>query len=80
MERARTTWTDERLDDRLYRIDEDVRALRIDLGGRIDRVESRIDHLEGRIDRLQATMIQLGGAAIVSTLATLVTVLATRGR
>jgi hypothetical protein len=90
MERARVTWTDERLDDLAHRVDdgfkrldEDLRSLRTDLGGRIDRVEGRIDaqgrELGARIDALQRTMIQLGGATMVAILATLLSVIATRG-
>jgi hypothetical protein len=61
MERARATWTDARLDDLAHRIDdgfnrvdEDLRSLRIEFGGRIDaqgaQLGGRIDRLEARID------------------------------
>jgi hypothetical protein len=90
MERARVTWTDERLDDLARRVDDgfervdkDLRSLRTDLGGRIDRLQGRIDaqtlELGTRIDALQRTMIQLGGATMVAILATLLSVIATRG-
>jgi hypothetical protein len=79
MERARATWTDERLDDLarrvedgFNRVDEDLRSLRTDLSG-------RIDGLSGRIDALQRTMIQVGGGTIAAILATLITVIATQG-
>jgi hypothetical protein len=79
MERARATWTDERLDD-LARTTErgfDGVGSRIDrLDDRIDRFEARVD---GRIDALQRLMIQLSGATIVTVLATLVSVIVTRG-
>ena len=75
---GRDTWTDESLDDlsrrmqdRFNRVDEDMRLLRSDLGGRIDR-------LDGRIDALQRTMIQVGGGTIAAILATLITLIATQ--
>jgi hypothetical protein len=78
MERARATWTDERLDDLarrvddgFNRVDEDLRSLRTELSG-------RIGGLEGRIDALQRTMIQVGGGMTVAILATLVSVVLTR--
>ena len=70
MERARATWTDERLDDLSTRVtdgfnrfDEDLRELR--------------GEMNARFDGLHRTMIQVGGGAIVAVLATLVSVLAT---
>jgi hypothetical protein len=58
MERARATWTDQRLDDLsrrmddgFARLDQDIRALRSDLIGHIDATGTRLD---GRIDRLEA--------------------------
>jgi len=96
MERTRATWTDERLDDLsqrvdhgLNRVDEELRSLRSDLGGRISSLESRVDSrfdaqevrtdsrfesVEKRLDALQRTMIVLGGGIV----ATLISVLATR--
>jgi hypothetical protein len=61
MERARATWTDERLDDLarrvddgFTRIDQELRTLRTDLGGRIDaqgaELSARIDAQGARID------------------------------
>ena len=45
-EHVRATWTDERLDDLAHRmeagfarIDEDIRSLRVELGGRIDALQ-----------------------------------------
>jgi len=63
MERARATWTDERLDDlskSVDRVDVTLRELRTEmsarfdglegrLGGRIDGVEGRLGSLEGRL-------------------------------
>jgi hypothetical protein len=74
MERARATWTDERLDDLarnvergFNRVDQDLRSL----SGRLDRIE-------GRIDALQQLMINLSGGTIIAILATLVSVIVTR--
>jgi hypothetical protein len=61
MERARATWTDERLDDLarrvddgFTRVDQELRTLRTDLGGRIDaqgaELSARIDAQGARID------------------------------
>ncbi|MGH2962909.1 MAG: hypothetical protein ACRDL3_12065 [Solirubrobacterales bacterium] len=80
MERARATWTDERLDDLSNRVDEgfnrldqDLRQQRVEINARFDALEAR---LGGRIDGVQRTMIQVGGATIVTVLATLVTIVA----
>jgi hypothetical protein len=69
MERARATWTDERLDDLstrvtdgFNRVDEDLRQLRTEMNARFDGV--------------QRTMTQVGGGMIVAVLATLASVLA----
>lgn len=82
MERARATWTDERLDDLsrrvddgFNRVDEDLRALRTELGARIG---AQGVELSRRFDALQRTMIQLAGGITVAILATLVSVIATR--
>ena len=78
MERARATWTDERLDDLsrrvedgFNRVDEDLRSLRVELSG-------STDGLEARLAALQRTMIQVGGGMTAAILATLVTVILTR--
>ena len=78
MERARATWTDERLDDLarrmdsgFNRVDEDLRSLRGDLGARIDRVDARLD-------ALQRTILQVGGGTIAAILAAALSVIATQ--
>ncbi len=82
MERARATWTDERLDDLsrrvdagFDRIDHDLRGLRAEMNLRFEAVESK---LGGRMDNLQRTMtltiIAVMGT-FVSALASLVAVL-----
>jgi hypothetical protein len=89
MERARATWTDERLDDLLRRVDdgfrradEDLRALRHDLNAGLEQVDARIDaqgaEVSRRIDGLQRIMIQFGGGLTLAVLTTLVSVIATR--
>jgi hypothetical protein len=72
MEGARATWTDERLDDLARRVDsgfqrtdEELRALRLELGA--------------RIDALQRTMLQVGGGTIAAILAAALSVIATQG-
>jgi hypothetical protein len=56
MERARATWTDERLDDlskSVDRVDTDLRQLRTEMNARFDSLEgrlgSRIDGVQGRL-------------------------------
>jgi hypothetical protein len=80
MERARATWTDERLDDLsrrvdegFKRVDEDLRALRTDLSARID---AQGTGLNARIDALQRTMIQVGGGIVAANLGVIVTLIA----
>jgi hypothetical protein len=86
VERARATWTDERLDDlsrSVDRVDENLRQLRTEINARFDSLEgrlgSRIDAVEGRlgarIDGLQRAMVQVGGGVIVAALAAIVNVI-----
>jgi hypothetical protein len=90
VERARATWTDERLDDLsrrvdvgFERVDTELRAIRTELGARIDaqgsELVARIDAQGARIDALQRTMIQVGGGVIASILVAIVTMIATQG-
>jgi hypothetical protein len=89
MERARATWTDERLDDLssrvedgFARIDQDLRELRTRIDAHSSEMGARIDaqgtELSRRIDALQRTMVQFGGGMTLAILATLVSVIATR--
>ena len=74
MERARPTWTDERLDDlskSVDRVDADLRHLRAEMSVRFDAVNSRFDALHRLI-------VQTSGGMIIAVLATLVSVLVTR--
>ena len=70
MERARATWTDERLDDLSRRVDDGFNRLDAD-------VRHMRSEMNARFDGLQRTMIQIGGGTIVAVLATLASVLAT---
>ena len=81
MERARATWTDERLDDLVRNVERrfdgvDARFDRID--ARFDHLEARFDAMNGRFDALQRMMIQFSGATTIAILATLVSVIVTR--
>ena len=78
MERARTTWTDERLDDLSRRIDDgfnrvdgDLRAIRSDMNARFDAHGARIDSL-------QRTILQVGGGMIAAVLAGFISLIATQ--
>jgi hypothetical protein len=67
MERARATWTDERLDDLARRMDEGFR-----------RVDEDLRTLSARIDALQRTMIQVAGGMIATFLAGFLGLIATQ--
>jgi hypothetical protein len=74
MDPARSTWTDERLDDlsrNVDRLHEDLRFL-------ADRMDRRFDAVDRRFDALQRLMIQVGGGTLAAILATLLSVVATR--
>jgi hypothetical protein len=78
MERARATWTDERLDDLSHRVEDgfnrvdgDLRQLRTD-------INARFDAMNARFDALQRLILQASGGMIIAVLATLVSVIATR--
>jgi len=90
MERARATWTDERLDDLakrmddgFRRVDQDVRELRAEMNAQFGALEEklggRIDGLDAklgaRIDGLGRTMIIANATIIASVLATLAAVI-----
>ena len=83
MEPARSTWTDQRLDDFRRAVDErfdrvDERFNRIDdrfnhVDNELGALGSRIDAQTARIDALQRTLLQVGVAQIVTFFAALVT-------
>ena len=78
MERARPTWTDERLDDLARRMDRGFEGVDRELVALGNRIDTFADRLDTRIDALQCTMIQVGGGLVVAMLATLVTLIATQ--
>jgi rhamnose utilization protein RhaD (predicted bifunctional aldolase and dehydrogenase) len=70
VERAKTNWTDARIDDMarrmddgFNRVDEDIRALRVEMSARFEAMQSRTD---AHFDSLQRAMLQLGGGMIVT--------------
>ena len=74
VERARATWTDERLDDlskSVDRVDNDLRQLRTEMNARFDGVNARFDALHRLI-------VQSSGGLMIAVLATLVSVVVTR--
>jgi hypothetical protein len=79
MESARTTWTDERLDDLNRHIESGFARLDARFEHFEVRVDARFEHLEARIDTLQRTLIQLSAGMMTGIVATLVTVVLTRG-
>jgi hypothetical protein len=73
VERARATWTDERLDDLarhmddgFNRVDDELRSLRTEMNARFDAMHTRFD-------ALQRTMLQFGGAMIAAFLGLIAT-------
>jgi hypothetical protein len=71
VERARATWTDERLDDLarrmddgFHRVDEELRALRTEMNA--------------RFDGLQRTMVQFAGGMILAFMAGFLGLIATQ--
>jgi hypothetical protein len=67
VERARATWTDERLDDLARRVDDGF-----------NRVDADLRALNARIDALQRTMVQVGGGMIAAFLAGFLGLIATQ--
>jgi hypothetical protein len=82
MERARATWTDERLDDLsrrvdsgFNRIDGDLRQLRTEMSADLNGLRVEMNR---RFDALQRLMIQTSGGMLIVVVGTLVSVLVTR--
>jgi hypothetical protein len=67
MERARATWTDERLDDLARRLDDGF-----------NRVDAELRAVNARIDALQRTMIQVAAAMMATFLAGFLGLIATQ--
>ena len=82
MERARATWTDERLDDLsrrmdagFNRLDEDIRQMRTDMTGLRGETTGLRTEMTARLDALQRLLIQLAGGTIATILGTFVALL-----
>jgi hypothetical protein len=67
VERARATWTDERLDDLVRRVDDGFNRLDADLRA-----------MSSRIDALQRTMIQVAGGMMATFVAGFLGLIATQ--
>ena len=67
MERARATWTDERLDDLARRMDDGF-----------SRLDAELRAVNVRIDSLQRTMIQVAGAMMATFVAGFLGLIATQ--
>jgi hypothetical protein len=61
----RTTWSDERIDDAMCRID-----------GRFDAVDKRFDRVEGDLRELRQLVYYLWGSMLIGFLVVIATVLA----
>ncbi len=73
VERARATWTDQRLDDMARRMDDgfnrvdaDIRALRGEMNSLRGEMGVRFEASDARFDAFQRTMLQLGGGMMVT--------------
>ena len=69
MERARATWTDERLDDLARRMDDGFNRVDGELRSLRGDMNSRFADVNGRIDALQRTMIGVAGATMATFVA-----------
>jgi hypothetical protein len=67
VERARATWTDERLDDLARRMDDGF-----------NRMDADLRAVNARIDALQRTMVQVGGGMIAAFVAGFLGLIATQ--
>jgi hypothetical protein len=67
VERARATWTDERLDDLARRMDDGF-----------NRMDADLRAVNARIDALRRTMVQVGGGMIAAFVAGFLGLIATQ--
>ena len=79
MERARATWTDERLDDLSQRVDDGFTRVDRRFDTLEARLDARFDAIDRRLDALQRAMIQFAGGMSIALLAALITVILTQG-
>jgi hypothetical protein len=78
VERARATWTDERLDDLARRMDDGFNRVDADLRALHGEMTSRFAEVNGRIDALQRTMIHAAGAMMATFVAGFLGLIATQ--
>ena len=83
MERARVTWTDERLEDLARRMDEgfkrvdaDLRELRGEMNARFAEINGRFGENNGRFDALQRLTLLIGAGMIGTMIVGFASVLA----
>ena len=72
MERARVTWTDERLDDLSSKVDEGFRRVDADLREMRAELSGVRSDVSARLDALHRLLIQLTGGIIAAVLGTFV--------
>ena len=78
MERARSTWTDERLDDLAHRLDDGFNRIDAELRSLRGDMNTRFAEVNGRIDALQRTMIGVAGAMMATFVAGFLGLIATQ--
>jgi hypothetical protein len=78
VERARATWTDERLDDLARRMDDGFDRVDTELRSLRTEMNSHFGEVNGRLDALQRTMIQFAGAMMVTFVAGFLGLIATQ--
>lgn len=78
VERARATWTDERLDDLARRVDDGFQLVDADLRLLRTEMTTRFAEVNGRVDALQRTMIQVAAAIMATFVAGFLGLIATQ--
>jgi hypothetical protein len=78
VERARSTWTDERLDDLAHRLDDGFNRIDAELRSLRGDMNIRFAEVNGRIDALQRTMIGVAGAMMATFVAGFLGLIATQ--
>jgi hypothetical protein len=76
VERARATWTDQRLDDMAHRMDDGFNRVDADIRDLRGEVSALRAETNARFDAFQRTMLQLGGGMIVTFVAGFASLLA----
>jgi hypothetical protein len=78
VERARSTWTDERLDDLAHRLDDGFNRIDAELRSLRGDMNIRFAEVNGRLDALQRTMIGVAGAMMATFVAGFLGLIATQ--